>query len=258
MLCRNILHSMIEKFGYQCFSVKISKIRPDIYQYIDCRFKKLVGRKFTEKCYWILNGLSDFPKCPVCGNDVKGFINSAKGYNPCCSYSCGNKYKLLKIVGKPLFEISEANDTDFREKILRLNLDFHRSTFVSHLISKLPEALNYVYFRYAHLREKDLSEKMYWFINGLDDFPKCTVCGRPTQFRNIVIGYSSHCYGCIMKDSAMQEKISESRKNALAVDRDRNRKIDEKRRRTKLAKYGNPTWNNRVKSEKTFRRNHGG
>ena len=55
-----------------------------------------------------------------------------------------------------------------------------------------------------------------------------------------------------MKDSAVQEKISESRKNALAADRDRNRKIDEKRRRTKLAKYGNPTWNNRVKSEKNF------
>ena len=104
MLCRNILHSMIEKFGYQCFSVKISKIRPDIHQYIDCRFKKLVGRKFTEKCYWILNGLSDFPKCPVCGNDVKGFINSAKGYSQCCSYSCGSKYKLLKIVGKPLLK----------------------------------------------------------------------------------------------------------------------------------------------------------
>jgi len=194
---------MIKEFGYQYFISRILKAYPKIYQYIDSRFLKLVGHKFTEKCYWILNELSDFPKCPVCGNDVKGFINSAKGYSPCCSYSCGSKYKLLKIVGRPLFEISEANDTDFREKILQLNLDFHRSTFVSHLISKLPEALNYVYFRYAHLREKDLSEKMYWFINGLDDFPKCTVCGKPTQFRNIVIGYSSHCYGCIMKDSAV-------------------------------------------------------
>ena len=61
-----------------------------------------------------------------------------------------------------------------------------------------------------------------------------------------------------MKDSAVQEKISESRKNALAVDPDRNRKINEKQRQTKLAKYGDPTWNNKAKSAKTFMRNHDG
>ena len=89
---------MIKEFGYQYFISRIPKAYPKIYQYIDSRFLKLAGHKFTEKCYWILNELFDFPKCPVCGNDIKGFINSVKGYNPCCSYSCGNKWKLIKII----------------------------------------------------------------------------------------------------------------------------------------------------------------
>lgn len=46
--------------------------------------------KWNTKCYWILNGLTDFPKCPVCeksiGENINVKINS--GYLEYCSSKC--------------------------------------------------------------------------------------------------------------------------------------------------------------------------
>lgn len=52
---------------------------------------------FSTKCYWILNGLREFPKCKNCG---KPFIHKnivlAKGYPEYCSTRCSNSSNLVK------------------------------------------------------------------------------------------------------------------------------------------------------------------
>ena len=83
--CRNILSTVVAESGYKHFRCTLYARYKNIADYIENRYEKLTDRKFPEKCYWLLNGLNDFPKCPVCGNDIKGFINSVKGYSPCCS-----------------------------------------------------------------------------------------------------------------------------------------------------------------------------
>lgn len=46
--------------------------------------------KIAEQCYWLLNGLKDFPKCKICGKSLssKQFLNLTAGYRKCCSKQC--------------------------------------------------------------------------------------------------------------------------------------------------------------------------
>ena len=51
-----------------------------------------------EKCWWILHGLDDFPKCHACGKTIgsQQFINITRGYRTYCCVKCAhmsNNYK---------------------------------------------------------------------------------------------------------------------------------------------------------------------
>ena len=53
------------------------------------------------RCYWILNGLTDFPICPICGKSEnfrnKNVLDTKKGYQPYCSRSCMQKDPLTTL-----------------------------------------------------------------------------------------------------------------------------------------------------------------
>ena len=51
--------------------------------------KMLPPTKFQEKIYWYINGLNDYPKCPMCGN-IPSFLNVQKGYRTYCCRKCLN------------------------------------------------------------------------------------------------------------------------------------------------------------------------
>ena len=46
-----------------------------------------------EKCYWILHGMTDFPKCKVCGKQLNksSFLNIIRGYRLYCSHKCATQ-----------------------------------------------------------------------------------------------------------------------------------------------------------------------
>lgn len=47
-----------------------------------------IPEALSEKMYWLANDLTDYPKCPVCGKQVKNYINQSLGYYKFCSCSC--------------------------------------------------------------------------------------------------------------------------------------------------------------------------
>jgi len=249
--CARIIKTTILEYGERQY-VRSLKVRyPNVHAYIDHRFKVLDGRKFAEKCYWIVHGLTDFPKCPVCNKTITSFRNFKFGYAPTCSMECGNRYKLQKIISQPTTEaITEYNDNKFRQQILSLKLNFNNSSFISHLIAKVPTALNYVAFRYSILDGHCISEKLYWFLNQMTDFPKCPVCGKTVKsFRNIVRGYSENCPGHVQINPIVRQKKIDTWNKHVRENPNFLRDSNKKRRATKRAQGHSETWNNAGKAK---------
>lgn len=70
-----------------------AKSRKYLYNFIKINTPLLEDYKLSTRCYWILHNLKDFPKCKVCGKPLKMDIKINKGYPPCCSRGCIQKYK---------------------------------------------------------------------------------------------------------------------------------------------------------------------
>lgn len=65
---------------------------PEFYQYLIDNYSDI--KKFTEKLYWYVQGLTEIPKC-ACGNPRK-FRNYVYGYNKFCSPKCSNQSESSK------------------------------------------------------------------------------------------------------------------------------------------------------------------
>lgn len=62
----------------------------NFYQQLMQKTKNL-NCEMGEKIYALLHNITQKPKCPICGKDVK-FLSYFLGYAPTCSISCGKKY----------------------------------------------------------------------------------------------------------------------------------------------------------------------
>lgn len=69
---------------------QIRKNFPEFSKMIDENTSLPEGLPFKERVWLYLNGLTELPKCPVCGGPVK-FISITNGYATACSKSCSNK-----------------------------------------------------------------------------------------------------------------------------------------------------------------------
>ena len=73
-------------------------------------------------------------------------------------------------------------------------------------------------------------EKLYLYINNLDERPVCKLCGKTVSFRGTNKGYSQYCgYQCVYASKDVTEKAKQ----------------------TRLEKYGDPNYNNREKHKVT-------
>ena len=234
--------------------VRILKARfPQTYGYIDARYPQLDKRRFTEKCYWLMHGYEDFPRCPVCGNPICSYKNIIKGYALTCSSKCSNAFKQSKHMQYPYFYPSEKLDDVFRSMLSQLNLDFHHPSYKNTIIKAYPYVWNYICFRYAQLSGHKMPEKVYWFIHSLHDFPKCQTCGKPiVVFRNAAIGYSTYCDGCCYNDPQHRHKISQSWQKHKSEDPNFIRQKTQKGIDTRIKNGHNPNWNNREKAKQTI------
>lgn len=57
-----------------------------------------------------------------------------------------------------------------------------------------------------------LSEKVFWYINDMTDYPKCVICGKPVKkYYSMKHGYMKHCgCSCAQLDPETQKKLEET------------------------------------------------
>lgn len=72
--------------------------------------------KFSERVYWYFNGMTEKPKCPICGG-VPKFISFNEGYLQFCSYKCSmqSTERTLKIKNTMLEKYGVENVSQSQE-----------------------------------------------------------------------------------------------------------------------------------------------
>lgn len=107
-----------------------------------------------------------------------------------------------------------------------------------------------------------LMTRIYWVLNGLEDFPRCRVCGEKLVTQNVINikeGYNKTCSkNCSYKDIQRNAKIKETLKTLPS---ERRKEIDEKTQQTCLERYGTrfsfQSENNKTKSQQTCMKKYG-
>lgn len=134
-------------------------------------------------------------------------------------------------------EYNTLNPNHCREIYIKTNYkEFHQ-----YLISNYPEELSF-------------GEKLYWFYNNINDYPKCKNCGNKTKFINALYGYNEYC--CKKCSNSSEEKKTKTKQtnrtkfggNAPACSKD----VLQKMKQTNLERYGDENFNNRAQANKTL------
>ena len=120
-------------------------------------------------------------------------------------------------------------------------IKIHYKEFHQYLISNYPEELSF-------------GERLYWFYNNINEYPKCKNCGKRTKFVNAQYGYNEYC--CVKCSNSSKEKITHIKQtnqikfggNAPACSKD----VVLKMKQTNLERYGDENFNNRTKANKTL------
>lgn len=138
---------------------------------------------------------------------------------------------------------SELTPNHCREIYIKTNYkEFHQ-----YLISNYPEELSF-------------RERLYWFYNNINDYPKCKNCGNKTKFINALYGYNEYC--CKKCSNSSEEKRIKTKQtnrikfggNAPACSKD----VLVKMKQTNLERYGDENYNNRESASKTMIDRYGG
>ena len=120
-------------------------------------------------------------------------------------------------------------------------IKIHYKEFHQYLISNYPEELSF-------------GERLYWFYNNINEYPKCKNCGKRTKFVNAQYGYNEYC--CVKCSNSSKEKITQIKQtnqikfggNAPACSKE----VVLKMKQTNLERYGDENFNNRTKANKTL------
>ena len=106
-----------------------------------------------------------------------------------------------------------------------------------------------------------ISTRVYWILNGLEDFPTCKHCNKKDGYvgKNVKTSIGYHEYCC--QDCARSGE-ERSRKTSIAMkrvfdDADSKKLALQKRKQTLKTKYGSETFNNRQKAQRTCLSRHG-
>ena len=120
-------------------------------------------------------------------------------------------------------------------------IKIHYKEFHQYLIRKYTEELAF-------------GERLYWFYNNINEYPKCKNCGKRTKFVNAQYGYNEYC--CAKCSNSSKEKITQIKQtnqnkfggNAPACSKE----VVLKMKQTNLERYGDENFNNRTKANKTL------
>jgi G:T-mismatch repair DNA endonuclease (very short patch repair protein) len=123
---------------------------------------------------------------------------------------------------------------DTRPQEIPTNEEFYKPVGEKWYTTRYPEFVKYLYNHFPENYE--FKERLYSFLNNINERPKCVVCGNEVKFRNIAHGYNRCCCSaCVGKDPQRQEKIDNAKIKKYGTAKYFNH---EKFKQTCLEKYG--------------------
>lgn len=249
---------------------------PDLYEYIQNRYSDSLS--YSETIYRIKNKIEIRPVCKCCGASVKYFgING--GFAQYCSNKCVNKSKEVKEKIKqtnierygtenPMQsqiikeKIKQTNLEKYgventlqskiiREKIKQANLEKYGVEYTTQLDSvkeKIKETNLERYGNASPLGNKEIQDKAK--LTSLEkygtEFPNQAKCVKDKIKKSF---YDNHSEEEIQE--IYQQMVKTARKNNSY------QKAVVKRRKTKMERYGDPTYTNTNKIKNTIFKNYG-
>jgi len=147
-----------------------------------------------ERLFWLSRGITEAPVCKTCGGKTKwkGLFTVGKksSYPLFCSPACRAKdpdvTEKLKDSQSNLYQdemLAVSNKDELIEIIKRryYNGSKTNGNFLRALTPNIKSLLNTLT---PKLKSNDYKEKIYWVMNGFEDYPNWCSCGNPiTQFR---------------------------------------------------------------------------
>jgi len=113
-------------------------------------------------------------------------------------------------------------------------MDIHNLKGSQYVESNIKKNFPQEYKTIISLPPTSWKEKLYWYLNGIQEIPVCPVCCKPTKFHGAKSGYSKYCgYKCRTEDTL------------------------DKMKATKLKRYGDPYYNNQSKAKETAIKKYG-
>ena len=120
-------------------------------------------------------------------------------------------------------ELKNLNPSNCTERSISL----HYFEFWKYICDNFPKELKW-------------TEKLYWYYNGLIEYPKCKVCGKRTKFINLKLGYREFCsHKCMNSCVDIQNRKRKTCQEHYGCDNPmHSEKCKEKLRQTAIDKFG--------------------
>lgn len=120
------------------------------------------------------------------------------------------------------------------------------------------EFLGYINSNYSFL--DNFQERLHWYVHGLKEKPKCTVCGNLVVFEGFTKGYRKYCSRkCMNSDPIKKNKTKATCLKKFGVEvPSQSQIIKDKSKATCLERYGDPNYNNREQAHQTLIKQYGG
>ena len=113
-----IIRDIYKKVRLQSAS-QVLKKNKDLISFLDTLSPFLKGHSISEKCYWIINNIFEFPKCKICNKElVNSFSDINHGYRPFCSRKCASNSQESKEAYKQTMLSRYGVDNPSHSKIL--------------------------------------------------------------------------------------------------------------------------------------------
>lgn len=257
-------------------SIIRKKENSDLYQFIIDSTPMLSGNyQITNRVYWILNDIHDFPRCQLqsCNcrlDNNKHFIDLSHGYR---KYCCRQHVMLDNIAKQKSYDSffhrfiqQEGQLPQFKTNTDELKyLVFKYHKYLSKILHSSEKRYLYDYIqRYDEkIKDYNINTKIYWIINNIHDFPKCKKCGRPLlrQINKLKQGYGDGYCSINCANSSLEIKSKKQETNKLHCGQCwplMAKKNQDKAKITKKHRYGYENYNNRKSAEKTNLLRYGG
>lgn len=266
------------------FARSLATQHKDLVYWMNALLPKLNSNeyKLSTKCYWILKGLTDFPRCGNKKCNCQLTHRNVKlnfGYNKYCSVHCEvialgtlknavqrrwNEFH--KTV--PFYVSQPCQRKAYNKLVYQILLQMPYYDQLKWLVENRPDVFSIVMKtkQFSHLTRyvnqqtpllKDnkytLITKIYWVLNHIDSWDnelvRCKTCNKPFIDKNCasaMYGYYMHCDTvCQSNDIEIIDKhIASYKKNLM----DHLAAKDQ----TNLKKYGAYSWNQRLRPDQTL------